>query len=147
MADTALDFLKKEAVVDERGTAHVTQKKYGEFMESHGVTKEVLESMTTATNDLVNGMYKYNSERLKDKIAEAKKKGDDPQKATVRTVVNIPQGNIQMVSTGAKNYPVPGSGERITKVNVASLQINQQRMIDKDVIADMEKDIKKQLGL
>lgn len=147
MAETALDFLKKEATVDERGTAHVTQKKYVEFMEAHGVTKEVLEAHNDATNDLVNGMYQFNSQRLKDHIAKAKKAGEDPQKATVRTVINIPSGNIQMTSTGAKNYPVPGSDTRVTKVNVTSLQINQQRMINKDLIEDMEREIKKSLGL
>lgn len=143
----ALEFLKAEATVGENGTAHLTQKNYVAFMAERGVTKEVLEATNAAHQELVNGLYRYNAERLKKAIPEAKKAGQDPYKTKVKTVVNIPQGNITLETQAAKVYPVPNQDTKVTKTCVSHLTINQERLIDRDMMADMEEQFRKELGI
>lgn len=147
MSKSALEFLKAEATVGDNGTAHVTQKKYVEFMTERGVTKEVLEATNAAHKELVDGMYKYNADRLKELVPEVKKAGNDPFKAKVKTVVNIPQGNITMETQAAKVYPVPNQDTKVTKTCVSHLSINQERLLDRDLMTDMEEQFRKELGI
>lgn len=147
MAGTALEFLKGAAVVGDKGVAHVTQKDYMQFMADHGVTKDVIDATNAAHKELVDGMYQFNAEHLKAAIHEIKQAGGDTHKAKFKTVINIPKGNITMESTAAKTYPVPNSPDKVTKVMVTNLSIDQERFIDKDMIASMEAEFKKDLGL
>lgn len=144
---TAFDFLKKEATVNDHGVSHVTQKNYMDFMAAHGVTKEVIDATTEAHQELINGMYHYVGDRLKERIPEVKKAGEDPMRAKEKIVVNIPNGSISMEMTAAKTFPVPNQDHKVTKTAVTTLQINQQRLMDKNLCADMEASIKKDLGL
>lgn len=143
---TAYDFLQKEATKDERGTFHVTQKKYFELMAANGITRDVIEAVEKAHGGMMNGMYQFNAAQLKDSIAEAKKDGRDPSKEKVRLSINVPNGSITMESAAAKSYPIPREpGKTVTKTMVTTLVINKTRSLDKDLCAATEAEMSKQL--
>ena len=146
--ETAHAFLQREATVDERGTSHVTQKKYLEFMANNGVTAEVLRAISDSHEELLNGMHMYNSERLKTQVEEAKKAGRNPFAERTAISVNIPNGSINLAMTAAKVYPIPRKpGESVTRTCVCSLDWRQERLLDKTMCANTEAEMAKQLGL
>lgn len=148
IGETALDFLKKEATMDERNVGHVTQKKYLEFMGQNGVTKEVLDAVNTAHRELTNGMYMFNNEQLTSQVATAKKEGRDPSREKATLSINIPNGSIVMTTHAAKTYPIPRQpGATVTKTNITQLDFNQNRLMDKQLCASCEEEMRKQLGL
>ena len=148
IGETGLAFLQKEATVDERGTCHVTQKKYLEFMASSGVPLEVIKAVNSAHEELVVGMYQHTNERLKEQVAEAIKAGRNPFAEKASIGVNIPSGSIDFTMTAAKTYPIPRKpGESVTRTCVGNLDFRQNRLMDKTVCAAAEEEMRKQLNI
>lgn len=148
LGETGYEFLKKEATIDDRGSAHVTQKKYMEFMSSNGLTKEIMEAYKNAHAELVNGMYMFNKDQLIEQIDRAKKEGRDPAKEKMSTAVNIPCGNIALESFAKKSYPVPKQpGQTVDKYMVNKLTFTQTRLFDKELCSTTESELQKKLGM
>lgn len=148
IGETGLAFLQKEATVDDRGVSHVTQKKYLEFMAQNGVTLDVIKAHTAAHEELVNGSYLYAADRLKDQVAEAKKAGRNPFTEKASIGINVPNGSIDLTLTAAKVYPLPKKpGETVTRTMVGKLDFRQNRLMDKNICASAEEEMRKQLGL
>ena len=146
--ETALAFLKKEATITDNGVGHVTQKNYQNFMAENGVTADMLKTITNVHQELVTGMYLFNNERLVEQVDEAKKAGRNPYTEKVVTSVNIPNGSIVLSTTAAKTYPIPRKpGETVTRTCVGVLDFRQDRMLDKDICAAAEKEMRAQLNL
>ena len=148
LGEEGLSFLEAEATEDEKGNSHVTQKKFLEFMASRGVPKGVIDSYNSASEELINGMYRFVNKKLTEKVKQAKKNGTDPSKESAKITTNIPNGSICVEQKAAKTYPIPKEpGKSVTRPCVTSLDINQKRLFDKDMLAESEESMKKLLGI
>lgn len=148
IGDNALSFIKENATVDENGNARVTQKKYLEFLEQNGITKEIIESKEEVDKELLNGAYRYTNEQLTSKVEAALKEGKDATKESASLIIAIPSGSINLTADAAKTYPVPRKpGESITKTNVVRLDIKQTKILDKELTESCEAQMAKLLGL
>lgn len=148
IGESALEFLKENCTVNEEGNAHLTQKKYENFMAANGITHEMMEAKANADKELLNGAYLYTNEQLKSKVEAAQKDGRDATKESVSLTIGIPNGSIAMSADASKTYPVPRKpGENITKTNVVRLDIRQSRMLDKEMMMSCEEQMAKLLGL
>lgn len=148
LGEEAHSFLKQETTLDEKNHFHLTQKKYLEFMASRGCPKPVLESVNSGHEELVNGIYRLVNEQLEKQVKEAKKAGRDATKECAGCTVNIPNGSICYEQRAAKTYPIPKEpGKTVTRTCVGSLDINQKRLFDKDMLQDSEAAMKKLLNI
>lgn len=148
LGESGKKFVSENAREDERGTYHVTQKAYVGFMNEQGVPKQVLDTIGNAHEELVNGMYLFGDEKLKAKVKAEQKAGHDGKDQKVQMSVNIPNGHIDMLMESSKSYPVPrGNGERIDKANVTHFNMNQKRLLNKDILSECEAEMKKLLKL
>ena len=137
------NFIKENATVD-GNNARLTQKQYTEFMNSCGISKEILDTKIAADQELINGMYKFSDEMLSKQVKNSK----EPEKEEFECIVNIPNGNIDLTLTASKKYPIPnGGGKTVTKCNVAHLNIKQTRMLDKNLLETCEQQMAKLLNL
>lgn len=148
LGESAKKFLEENVTTDERGNAHLTQKKYQEFMAANGITKEMLDAKAEVDKELINGSYLYASDELAKKVKKAKSDGNDPTKEVMSLSIGIPSGSINMDIIAAKSYPVPRNpGESITKTNVCRLDIRQTRFLEKETVSACEADMAKLLGI
>ncbi len=144
----ALKFLEKESTFNETSkTWTVSQKSFMDWMKSQGITEETYKSVNEAQQELINGVYRFSNGKLVDQVQATKKSGGDAGKESVKVSVTIPKGSIVMETHASKTYPVPGKSERVTKTCVTTLDIRQQRLLDKDLCSSCEDEMRKLLGL
>lgn len=147
IGENGYEFVKAHAIQDTHGVYRVKLKDWVEYMNSHGLTREILDAKDAADNELINGMYRFNAERIEDAINKAKEEKRDPAKEKVTTTVAVLHGSVQLSSNASKVFPYPGRDERVTKYMVSSLDIDQQRQLNKELLAEYEENIKKCLSL
>ena len=148
LGEVGKKFMEEHAREDERGVYHVTQKEYTGYMSSQGISKDILDAKKSADQELVNGMYLFGHDQLMNRVNKDIKDGGDGRSQKVEMSVNIPDGSISMSVNSHRAYPKPNQqGEKVDKVNVTNLQINQQRLLDKAQMKDCESEMKKKLGL
>lgn len=137
-----LDFLRREATTDEKGNLHLTRKKYYEFMNNNGITKDILDAVDSARSELTNAVISVANDRLLEKCEADQKDGksaEDIAKNTQWFTVNTPKGNLKWNVVASKTYSIPNQkDETVTKRVVGKLMINEPGLIDKDMYASYE---------
>jgi hypothetical protein len=143
IGQNALDFLNKEATQDEKGNYHVTQKKYQEFMNSCGVTKEVAEAVNAAQSEYVNGLRAFNAAKIKEAAAAQIKAGKSVEEVSITTTTNTAGGMAKATTFLKKSYPKVGTDEKIDKYGVFQYKQEVKRLIDKDSQSATEAELEK----
>jgi len=111
----------------------VSQGDYLEFMKGRGVPKEAIKQMADANHDYQNGNLVLAGETL---IGDKKL-----DRVTINT--RTPNGVISTRMTRAASVTNPSTGGKFTKYGIASIKLNQKSSIDREMLADISKQIEK----
>lgn len=148
LGQEAFAFLKEKAVENEHGKLVLPSAETMEFYKNHGVTEEHLSAVRKVEEELVNGMYLMNYERLQKRVEDAKTKGTDPMSCSSEIYARTPDGSIHMRTVAARTFPVPHKkGETITKTMVTMLDCRRSSILSKDMAAECEEGMRALLGL
>lgn len=144
--ETAYDFVKKNATIDEDGNATLTQKQYETYLSDNGITKQIQQSFTDANRDFYSASYKLTADLLTEKVKKAE--GDDKKKQQASFAVNIPDGKLTFSQDAYREFHSPQDPAKVIPgVVYTRINIKQTRKINRDVIAECEADMKKLLGI
>lgn len=143
------EYLKTKAVVKEKeGEANLTLNDLKGFYKSKGVTESILDQFSGVQKEIETGLYRYGQEKVLEKVKALKKDGKikEAAEASFKIRMNIPNGVQSFTATASRESANPQDRSKVvTKYGVYREVIKVTRAIDKDVVADYQDRLMKEL--
>ena len=141
------EYLVKNATQDQNGTWRLNQKAGQDFDTAHGITPEVQKALVELQTEKLNGAYQFISDKVTERVEAEKKAGKEITNDPIKLTMASPKSTTTLSMKPMRVCVNPQKpGEKITKVASCDLDIEQKRLLDKDMVASYQDKLKATLG-